>query len=211
LRALRTHSAGDDDCSQKHRELTQHADGDEVHHEDFGAEALQLLRAHVRDDDADEEPDQRDDRNRRDARVIHMAGDGDRPQPLRLEHRPRGGRDDAAGKIEGGDHVTPATDDLAPECFDGLDPASVFARRWAIGCAREAVRDDPQLLGLATFEGDLAVKLPDPLDELAQAPGGGKIQHGQMRRVEVNVAHAGEVDATERPVHFGKSRDPPFA
>jgi hypothetical protein len=42
---------------------------------DLRAELPQLLRAQVRDDDADQEGDQRNDRNRLDARFIYMSRD----------------------------------------------------------------------------------------------------------------------------------------
>ncbi len=42
-------AARDDDGGQEHPELAQHADGDEIDHEDLRAEALQLLGAQVRE------------------------------------------------------------------------------------------------------------------------------------------------------------------
>ena len=68
-------AAGDDDRGEQHAELAQHADGHQVDHEDVGAELAQLLRAQVGDDDADEKGDERHDRDRGDAGVVHVPRD----------------------------------------------------------------------------------------------------------------------------------------
>ncbi|MEJ0004989.1 MAG: hypothetical protein WDM77_00970 [Steroidobacteraceae bacterium] len=69
-----------DDGRQQHAQFPQDPDRDQIDDEHLGAEAGELLRAHVRDDDADQEGDQRDDRNRGDAGFIDVPGDRDRSQ-----------------------------------------------------------------------------------------------------------------------------------
>ena len=125
-------AAGDDDRGEQHAELAQHADGDEVDHEDLGAELLQLLRAHVRDDHADQERDQRDDGNRGDAGVVDMPRDGGRPQALAARECAAQRDDDAPEKREARARIAPAAHDLAAERLDGLHHFRlvVLARVW---------------------------------------------------------------------------------
>ncbi len=83
-------AAGDDYGGQQNAQLAQHADSDQVHDEDLRTEVAQLLCAHVGDDDADQERNERDDRYRSDAGVIDMTGNRGGPEPFRLQKCPRG-------------------------------------------------------------------------------------------------------------------------
>ena len=57
------------------------------------AELLQLLRAHIGDDDRDQKCDQRDDRNGSESRVVNVSCDRDRtPNPRILQRRQKSDR-----------------------------------------------------------------------------------------------------------------------
>ena len=100
-------AARNNDRGEQNAHLAQHADGDEIDDEYFGAEPAQLLGAHVGDDDADEESDQRRDGHGRDARIVDMPGDGDRPQTLQAGGSPANRREDPAEKRQRGHQVAP--------------------------------------------------------------------------------------------------------
>ena len=74
-------AAGNNDGGEQHAELAQHADGDDVDHEDFRAVVARLLGGDVGDDQRDQEGDQRDDGNRGDAGFVDVPRDRGGPQP----------------------------------------------------------------------------------------------------------------------------------
>ncbi len=83
-----------------------------------GAEARQLLRTHVGDDHTDQERDQRDDGDGRDAGLVDMAGNRNRPQPPRRAQRAACRHGDTADECESTGQIIPAADDPASERFD---------------------------------------------------------------------------------------------
>ena len=76
-------AARDDDGGEQHAQLAQHADGDEVDHEDFRAVLARLLRGDVGNDQRDQKGDQRDDRDGGDAGFVDVPRDRGRPQARR--------------------------------------------------------------------------------------------------------------------------------
>ena len=83
-RVGRSGAAGDDDRGQQRRQLAQHRERDQVDDEDVGAEALQLVGALVGDHDAHQERQQAGDRQRLDARRLHVVQDRPPAQPARI-------------------------------------------------------------------------------------------------------------------------------
>ncbi len=123
-------AAGDDDRGQQHAELAQDRDRDEVDDEDLAAELPELLRADVGDDHRDQEGDQRDDRHRGEARLVHVARDRGQAQALeaRLIARPVADRHraDEAEQVE--------------RSFLGEDGGTAEALQRARNAVRAAVR-----------------------------------------------------------------------
>ena len=93
-------AAGDDDRRQQHAHLAQHCDRDQIDGEDLGAELLQLLRAQIRDDHADQEGDQRHDRDRLDAGLIDVPRDRGQPQVVHAAQGPQARDGDAPQETE---------------------------------------------------------------------------------------------------------------
>jgi len=65
---------------------------------DLGPELLQLRRALLRDDDADEEAHQADDPERRDTHQLELADNRLRPEARRMGQQAEPGDDDVPGK-----------------------------------------------------------------------------------------------------------------
>ena len=127
-------AAGDDDRGQQHAHFAQHRDGHQIDDEDIGAESRELLRPQIGDDHADQERDERDDRNRRDAGFVDM------PRKRRYAQRPRAreslaeDRHDAAEEVE---HVA---------CFGALQHRPpTRAGRALPRCSAPAVRRRPRV------------------------------------------------------------------
>jgi hypothetical protein len=80
----------------------------QVDDEDLGAEILQLLSAHVGNDHADQEGDQRHDRNGGDAGVVDVASDRGGPQPARTYQRPQRGHAQMTEEGQRAERIVPA-------------------------------------------------------------------------------------------------------
>src|ERR1051325_9371761 len=114
-------AAGDDDRSQKHAELAQDRDAEQVDRIDLGAKAPQLVSALISEDDADQERQQADDRHRVDANLFHLCNESRQTQPPRVPHQIEEGQRDQPEKA--GDRIGPA-DQLHGHFADPRDKAS---------------------------------------------------------------------------------------
>ena len=82
----RPRSSGDDDGRHQAAELSQDSDAKQIDGEHLGAELAQLIGALVGDDDADEERQQPDDRQRVQSGLLHLMDQGGNAQPSGLHH-----------------------------------------------------------------------------------------------------------------------------
>ncbi len=97
-------AAGDDDRGQEDAHLAQDADGDQVDGEDLGAEAAQLIGALIGQHETDEKGDQPHDRQRVEARLLHLTdqrGEANAPRPQQRVREDDAGMPQEVGQIPG--------------------------------------------------------------------------------------------------------------
>jgi hypothetical protein len=68
----------------EHADLAQHQDADEIDNQEIRAEVPEQIRTLLRDDRADQERNEEDDRHRPKAGAVEMRDNGGNPQPPRL-------------------------------------------------------------------------------------------------------------------------------
>src|SRR5262249_36821758 len=150
----------------------------------------QLLRTHVSDDDADEECDQGDDRHRRDAGVIDMANDGNRPQALEAPRRPADRGEYPAHESGRSHQVAPLAHRVQTDLFQSgfrerRDSVLLFlAAGWHRSLALDGRVDEAQLVRRVALKLDVRSRLTDLLEKVAQAPCAGEIQRRQALRAD---------------------------
>jgi hypothetical protein len=183
-------AARDHDRHQQHADLAQHQHAEHIDHEDVGAELAEVKDALLRDDAADQEGDQHDDRHRAPADLFEVVHGRGQPKAARADQHPAAGGQHRAEHVDqadqGGADAGHAAADLVQhpgdrhrtgvECGARLHPAHFIDQAGIIGRKPGDLRLHPAL-------GQAAAK---PLDQ----PGTEGVEPGDLRNIDEDIGPA---------------------
>ena len=121
-------TAGDDDRGKQQPDLAQEDDGDEIDGKDVGAELLELRRTLLGDDRADEKGEQADQRQRVEARFLHVVNERNEAQTARIADRLPERADDRAKKGDADDGFAPDGGDGGADALDDFNGCGLTHR-----------------------------------------------------------------------------------
>ena len=187
-------TAGDHDGDDEHADLAQDENADEVDGVHFRAELAEVEDALLRDDGADQESDEQDDRHRLPADAVELIDGGGEAEIARARDDARGGDADGAEHIGEGAEIAaearhaPAQGGKSRD--DGVGPRG-RSDRLEVHPAH-LFQQGPVMLGHADHRGLPADAAPLPRQPLEQ-PGAVGVEFAHPAHVDGNSLRLGRV------------------
>ena len=182
--------AGHHDGDEQHADFPRDQNADHVDDIVFGAELAEMEEALLRDDAADEEGNQDDDRRGLPADPVELVDRRSEAEMLGMPDDPERGRADGAKHVHEWEYAARRFSNavgISLEC-GGQPPAPGFSRLFPVGVPD--VAQEPLVLFTQANDTRMEARARSFADQALQEPGAISVERLDAVHVDGNVAHA---------------------